>query len=68
MTIVVLIGVTADALETGLFVSQSRKKHELGLSEEITASFPNSKLTPKISLAQRCLLSAEHSTVHSPGA
>lgn len=68
MTIVVLIGMTANALENGLFLSQSRQKHGFGHAEEITASFPNSKLPPKVSLAQHCLLSAEHKTVHTLGA
>lgn len=68
MTIVVLIGVTANALENGSFLSQSRQKHGFGHSEEITASFPNSKLPPKISLAQHCILSAELKTLHMLGA
>lgn len=52
MTIVVLIGVTAKALGNDFFLSESGQKCGFCYSEEITASFLNSKLSKKMYFAQ----------------
>ena len=65
MTIVVLIGVTAKALGNDFFLSESGHKCGFCHSEEITASFLNSKLSKKTYLAQRCIPSAVHKATHT---